>query len=135
MVSCVEPGAVIDQFHPLRNDAASPTVFRLDPQGMLDLERSADAAGRRLVGVMHSHPESSPYPSPTDVNDASNYDPFGTLHHVIVSLRHAEPALRSFRIRDGEILEELVVVKEPEPTVHDQAGAVAAVARMPRPPT
>ena len=132
MVSTHEDDSLVDRFHPITNAAASPTAFELDPQEMLDLERHAEAAKRNLVGVMHAHPVSSPYPSPTDLASVGRFDPFGTMHHVIVSLRHAEPVLRSYRIRDGEVIEELVVVTDDEPIVHDQAGAMAAVTRLPR---
>lgn len=134
MVSVARDASLVDRFHPLANDAASPTAFRLDPQEMLDLERQTDTARRDLTGVMHSHPTTSPYPSPTDLADVARFDPFGSMHHVIVSLRAAEPMVRSFRISDGQVTEELVVVAGDEPIVHDQAGAMAAVTRLPRRP-
>ena len=48
----------------------------------------------KLVGVVHSHTHTDPYPSPTDVAQA----PDPAWHYVIVSLREAEPMLRSYRI-------------------------------------
>lgn len=134
MVSRPGGSSVFDVFHPVGNVAASATVFRLDPQEMLDLERAADAEERELAAIMHSHVDSSPYPSPTDVADSRSYDPSGHFVHLIVSLRHAEPIVRGYRIADGVIAEERVEIAEPKPTVHDQAGAVAAVARLPKPP-
>jgi proteasome lid subunit RPN8/RPN11 len=125
---------LVDVFHPMRNAAASAMKFALDPQQMLDVEAEVDETGRSLVGVMHSHTHTSPYPSPTDVADIGRFDPFGTFSHVIVSLRDAEPVLRSFRIVGGVVTEEPVVVFGGEPVVHDQAGAVAAVSRLPRRP-
>ncbi len=134
MVSAASGSRFVDVFHPIDNAAASATRFELDPQQMLDLEQGTHASGRDLVGIVHSHVDTSPYPSPTDVEDSGRYDPRGTFRQLIVSLRHAEPAMRCYRIADGAITEELLVVVEPEPTVHDQAGAVAAVMALPRRP-
>jgi hypothetical protein len=50
------------------------------------------------------------YPSPTDVADAADADPFGTLVFVIVSLEHPDPYLRAFRILDGDITDVPVAV-------------------------
>jgi proteasome lid subunit RPN8/RPN11 len=85
---------VVSTFHPMTNVAASSQIYQLDGAEMLAVESAADAAGELICGVMHSHTHTSPYPSPTD---------------VIVSLRHGEPALRSYRIEDGNIGEEAVV--------------------------
>ena len=51
---------------------------------------------------------SDPFPSPTDVSSA----PDPTWQYVIVSLRDASPALRSYRIVDGIVTEERVIVAE-----------------------
>ena len=56
---------LIDYFHPMRNTKVSPAVFALDGQQMLELERDVEDAGRVLIGVMHSHTETTAYPSPT----------------------------------------------------------------------
>ena len=70
------------------------------------IERAAADAGADIVGVMHSHTHTEPYPSVTDVNQA----PDPSWHYVIVSLRDELPMLRSYRIVDGGITEEAVVV-------------------------
>ena len=121
---------LVDYFHPMRNTKVSPTVFALDGQQMLDLERDVDDAGRKLIGVMHSHTETTAFPSPTDVHDSAGFDPFGTFRHVIVSLRQAEPVLRCFIIK-GEIITELpVLVTSGEDEFQDEGGAVAVAAVM-----
>jgi proteasome lid subunit RPN8/RPN11 len=105
------PGtARVTRFFPMTNTAASSQIYRLDGKEFLAVEAEADAAGLEIVGVMHSHTHTSAYPSPTDVRDAEASDPFGMWHFVIVSLKFAEPALRSFRILDGVITEEPVRV-------------------------
>ena len=98
----------VERFFPMRNAAESSRVYQLDPQEMLAVEKHADDAGLAVIGVMHSHTHTVNYPSPTDVEDAARFDPFGSWRFVIVSLQHPDPSLRAYRILDGEITEEIV---------------------------
>ena len=100
----------VDRFFAMRNAAESREIYVLDGLEMMDVERTADEAGLTVMGVMHSHTHTTNYPSPTDIADAARFDPFGMWHFVIVSLRHPEPSLRSFRILDGEVTEEPVAI-------------------------
>ena len=135
MISTHRDLALVDYFHPMRNAAKSATLFELDGQEMLDLERGIDETNRSLIGVMHSHTTTSAYPSPTDVRDAANFDPMGTFHHLIVSLRHPEPALRCYLISGETITEIPIVVTTGDDDLGDGAGTVAqaAVMELPRP--
>ena len=100
----------VERFFPMTNAAASQQIYQLDGLEMIQVESQADEAGLAIIGVMHSHTHSTAYPSPTDVADAANFDPFGTMHFIIVSLKHPEPQLRSYRISGGEITEEQVAL-------------------------
>jgi [CysO sulfur-carrier protein]-S-L-cysteine hydrolase len=93
---------------PSPNLSASALVYTIDPKVHLRAERAAEDDGLAVVGVMHSHTHTDPFPSPTDV--ASAPDP--TWQYVIVSLRDASPSLRSYRIVDGIVTEEPVVVED-----------------------
>jgi proteasome lid subunit RPN8/RPN11 len=93
-------------FYPCRNAAASSRVYTVDPHDHLQADRDAEARGMELIGVMHSHTHTEAYPSPTDVDQA----PDPGWHYVIVSLKHGEPVLRSYRIVDGQIAEEPVTL-------------------------
>ena len=93
-------------FYPCRNAAASSRVYTIAPKDLLRIDREAQAAGLEVLGVMHSHTHTDAYPSPTDVRQA--VDP--AWLYVLVSLRHGEPALRAYRIRDGVVAEVAVVV-------------------------
>jgi len=130
MFSALDGAELVDVFHPMANAAESPTLFALGGQEMLDIEQMVDETDRWLVGVMHSHTTTSPYPSPTDIADSSVFDPSGMLRHVIVSLRHAEPVLRCFTIAAGEVHEVPVVVAEAEDHADDEGGSVAIAAVM-----
>lgn len=98
--------AVVDTFEPCANAAESSRIYSIAPRDFLRIERAADDAGLDVVGVMHSHTHTEPYPSVTDVEQA----PDPSWHYVIVSLRDEAPMLRSYRIVDGDIAEEAVVV-------------------------
>ena len=69
-------------------------------------ELDADDRSWEINGVVHSHTHSEPYPSPTDVDAAVSPD----WHYVIVSLKREAPEVRSYRIVDGDIVAEPVVV-------------------------
>ena len=103
-------GDLVSRFIPMRNAAESSQIYRLDDAEFLQVERMADDEGLTLVAVMHSHTHTTAYPSPTDVRDAAAFDPFGALLHVIVSLKDPEPALRGYRLLDGDITEVPVAV-------------------------
>lgn len=102
----VERG-VVPRFHPTANAAASSRVYSIGPRDFLDADDAAAEAGLAIVGVVHSHTHTDAYPSPTDVAQA----PDPGWHYVIVSLRHDAPVVRSFRIVDGTIAEETVVLE------------------------
>jgi [CysO sulfur-carrier protein]-S-L-cysteine hydrolase len=99
--------AVVRANHPATNTAASSRVYTVAPRDLLRADRAAEDAGRVLLGVWHSHTHTDAYPSPTDIAQA----PDPAWHYVVVSLRDAEPVLRSFRIRDATAQEEPVVLQ------------------------
>lgn len=89
-----------------RNAATSSRVYTVDPRDHLRADRDAEERGFEILGVFHSHTHTDPYPSPTDVAQA----PDPGWHYVLVSLRDDAPMTRSYRIVDGKIIEEPVVV-------------------------
>ncbi len=104
------PGEEVTAFFAMTNVASSSTIYRLDVQEMINVEQIAERSGDAVVGVMHSHTHTTGYPSPTDVEDASRFDPFGAWRFVIVSLALPDPSLRCFRIIEREVIEERVEV-------------------------
>ncbi len=105
-----ENGDVV-AFYPMSNAANSETLYEFDGAEHLAVEKQAEDDGLTVIGVMHSHTRSTAYPSPTDVAQATRFDPLGVWHYVIVSLKHPEPALRSYRIVAERITEEEVQVR------------------------
>lgn len=99
--------AEVRSVHPADNVTGSARIYEVDPRAMLRADREAEAAGTELLGVYHSHTHTDAKPSPTDI--AAAPDP--GWHYVLVSLRDAHPAVRSWKIRDGKIEEESVVLE------------------------
>jgi proteasome lid subunit RPN8/RPN11 len=93
-------------FSPCRNAAESSKLYTVDAKDHLRADRDAESKGLEIIGVMHSHTHTDAYPSPTDVAQA----PDPGWHYVIVSLRAEAPTLRSYRIVDEAIAEEVVSV-------------------------
>jgi [CysO sulfur-carrier protein]-S-L-cysteine hydrolase len=90
------------RYAPVPNAAHSARVYELDGRAHLRAEMNAEDDGLTVLGVVHSHTHTDPYPSPTDI--AAAPDP--AWHYVIVSLRDGAPTLRSYRIVDGTVAEE-----------------------------
>jgi proteasome lid subunit RPN8/RPN11 len=97
----------VEAVYPCRNEAQSARYYTVDPRDYLRADRDAEARGLEIIGVFHSHTHTEPYPSPTDVAQA----PDPGWHYVVVSLKDGAPQLRSFRIVDGNITEEPVVLE------------------------
>ncbi|MEI7619879.1 MAG: M67 family metallopeptidase [Actinomycetota bacterium] len=88
------------------NTTQSGKVYTIEPKAMLRAEREAEAEGMEIIGVMHSHTHTEPYPSQTDVNQA--VDP--SWHYIIVSLKREAPEVRSYLLAHGTIAEEAIAV-------------------------
>jgi [CysO sulfur-carrier protein]-S-L-cysteine hydrolase len=97
--------------YPTRNEAASAKLYTVPGKEFLQADRDAEARGMVIMGVFHSHTHTDAYPSATDVAQA----PDPEWHYVLVSLRDSHPMVRSYRIVDGRIDEEPVLVEAHRP--------------------
>lgn len=101
-------GNVVQRFVPIRNEAESSRIYRLDGSQYAKAALAADDDGLDIIGVMHSHTHTAAYPSPTDVAEASKPLVPANWHWVIVSLAWGFPELHSFQIDGDGISEEQV---------------------------
>jgi proteasome lid subunit RPN8/RPN11 len=86
-----------------RNSEASPYRYNVDPQDLFRIHRECEGNGWEFLAIYHSHTASEAYPSPTDIRLAF----WPQTYYVLVSLQEPErPAVRAFRIVDGEVSEE-----------------------------
>ena len=97
----------VERVYPGTNVDHSPYTYLMDPKEQLAAFKDMEAAGLDLVGIYHSHTHTAAYPSRTDVAKAFYPDAL----HVIVSLAKRDaPDIRAFRVADGQIHEESVIV-------------------------
>jgi proteasome lid subunit RPN8/RPN11 len=97
---------------PMINAARSTTFYEFESSDLLKLYRELDANDEDPVVIYHSHTATEAYPSRTDISYAS--EPFA--HYVLISTRETGNDdgpydFRSFRIVDGVVTEEEVVIK------------------------
>lgn len=98
----------VERVYPGTNIDHSPYTYLMDPKEQLAAFKEMEAAGLDLLGIYHSHTHTSAYPSRTDVAKAFYPDAL----YVIVSLaRPDDPNIRAFRVADGHISEESVIVR------------------------
>ena len=87
--------------YPLTNVDHSPVSYTVEPREHFGALRHADRHGWEIEGGFHSHPTTTPVPSPTDVERS----PGPGWLHLLVGFEAGRPAVRAFRIRDGQIEE------------------------------
>jgi [CysO sulfur-carrier protein]-S-L-cysteine hydrolase len=100
-----------ERFVPMVNAASSPTFSEFDSTDLLKLYREMDDRGEEPVVVYHSHTATEAYPSRTDIALAQEPN----AHYVLVSTREhgnspGPVEFRSYRVVDGEVTEEEVLV-------------------------
>jgi [CysO sulfur-carrier protein]-S-L-cysteine hydrolase len=95
-------GGAATAFHGLRNAAASPFFYQIDPVEQLKVMLAIDDADEVVWGIFHSHVASQPRPSATDVRLAAYPDAL----YLLCSLRDPDaPEVRAWTILDGTITE------------------------------
>ena len=99
------------RFIPMVNAARSPTFYEFDSVDLLKLYREMDDNDEIPVVIYHSHTHTEAYPSRTDISLAGEPE----AHYVLVSTRETGTQdgpyeFRSYRIVDGEVIEEPVVI-------------------------
>ena len=83
----------------LRNAAASPLRYEIDPKDQLRAFDELDDAGLDLGIIYHSHTRSAPAPSQTDINLARYPDSL----YMIVGVAGPDDDVRLWRIADGQV--------------------------------
>lgn len=95
-----EATGTVTSVYPCTNADASARTYTVDSGEHLRAMRDAQSRPEQdLIGVWHSHTHSDAYPSDTDVRQARE----PAWVYVLVSLKHAEPVLRAYRIRDDAV--------------------------------
>ena len=96
-----EDGGVPTRFVGMRNVAESPYRYLMDPMEQLELLEEIDETDEVVWAIVHSHVESPPYPSPTDIGLAA----FPDAVYLLASFAVEPPELRAWTIVDGAVNE------------------------------
>jgi [CysO sulfur-carrier protein]-S-L-cysteine hydrolase len=94
----------VDEVFRAENTYNAPTRFMLDDRSLFAANELDDEGYG--VAIYHSHPRSPAEPSQTDINIAA----YPHWLYLIVSLAGEEPEVRAWRIADGRVDEEDIVV-------------------------
>jgi [CysO sulfur-carrier protein]-S-L-cysteine hydrolase len=107
-----EPTGDVTAVYPCENAAHSARVYRVGGRDLVRATLDANGRGDEIIAVWHSHTHTDAYPSPTDVEQATEAQKLERPWlYPIVSLKHGEPVLRAYWIRDGAITEVPVEVE------------------------
>ena len=96
-----EEGGVPSRFVGMRNAAASPFRYLMDSEELLRVMLQIDDADEVVWGIVHSHVDSPPYPSPTDIGLAAYPDAV----YVLASFAGEPPEVRGWTIVEGAVNE------------------------------
>src|SRR2546426_2255475 len=83
------------------------TRYCLDSKEQFQAMKEAESDGREIIGCFHSHTHTEAYPSPTDVERAG----YPEWWYLIVGLKGESPVVRAYRILDGQIKEDAIVLE------------------------
>lgn len=103
----VRPDGSIAHYR-IDNAERSMTYYTMEPKQLLRAMRDIEDEGYGLA-IYHSHTHTAAYPSATDIRLAAYPD----ASYLIVTLQDRDqPDIRAFRIVDGEVAEQPVVLRE-----------------------
>lgn len=99
-------GCVVSEQYPMANTDLSNEHFTMEPQEQFRVIKDLRAKGKQLLVIYHSHPETPARPSAEDIRLALTPD----VSYVIVSLAGDAPDVKSFRIENGLVASEPILI-------------------------
>jgi len=102
----------------IQNNHSEPIRrYEMDPIALARAESEADAKGRRIVAIYHSHTHSQAYPSQTDVNNAVQ-SWWTEPYYVLISLvEKTRPIVRAYRISEDATVTEIPITTDGKPYI------------------
>jgi len=98
----------VEKVYEMVNTDNSAKTFFMEPKEQLKVMKEIRNSALEMVGIYHSHLETDAYPSAHDVELAY----YSEVSYVIVSVKDRDnPSIRSFKIVEGKINEEEVIIK------------------------
>jgi proteasome lid subunit RPN8/RPN11 len=100
-------GHTVEKAFELQNAEKSPIRYAMSPQEQIRVFEEMEKGAMEMVAIYHSHPQTIPFPSETDVKLAFYPD----VATVIISLKEEKPVVKAFRIgKEAIYLEEIEVI-------------------------
>ena len=99
-------GGIISKSYELTNIDHSPEHFSFDPSEQFQTLKEVRSINLQIIANYHSHPSTPARPSEEDIRLA--YDP--NISYVIVSLALPEADVKSFRIVNGLVEKEEIII-------------------------
>ena len=102
-----------EQARRIRNAHSEPIRrYEMPPMDLMRAESEAEAKGRKIVAIYHSHTHTQAYPSQTDVNNAVQ-SWWTEPYYVLISLvEKTRPIVRAFRISDDASVTEIPIATD-----------------------
>jgi len=98
---------IVQKAFKLKNSEESPVRYSMSPQDQLKVYEEMEKESMEMVAIYHSHPQTIPFPSETDVKLAFYPD----VASIIISLKEEESVVKAFRIgKEAISLEEIEVI-------------------------
>lgn len=96
------------QLYRCESSEKSPYRYYIDPKDQIRVMRELDQKGWDLLGIYHSHTQTQAYPSKTDIELAFYPE---ALYFIISLMNPSQPVIRGFRITEGKVFEEGLVIE------------------------
>ena len=96
-----EDGGMPTRFVGMRNAAESPYRYLIDSEELLRVSLEIDDSDEVVWAIVHSHVDSPPYPSPTDIGLAAYPDAI----YLLASFASEPPDVRAWTIVNGAVNE------------------------------
>ena len=102
-------GRRIEKIFPLTNISDNPKFcYMIDPKEQLGIFKELRRQELEMTAIYHSHVDVEAYPSQKDIELAF----YPESSYIIISLAdRKQPSVRSFKIVEGKIIEEELVIK------------------------
>jgi proteasome lid subunit RPN8/RPN11 len=91
----------VEKFYKMTNADQSGVHFTMTPQEQFKVVKDIRAAGRQMLAIYHSHPETPARPSTEDIRLALTPNTI----YVILSLQNTEHVIKGFLIEDENVTE------------------------------
>jgi proteasome lid subunit RPN8/RPN11 len=100
-------GGAVEKAYEMLNVDKGPENFLMDPKEQLRVMKKIRSLGLEMTGIYHSHVASEAYPSARDLELAF----YPEAHYCIITFKDRNnPCMRAFRIEEGKISEEEVII-------------------------